>query len=411
MGSLPVNVCLVSEWFYPCLVGPVERFRRYAPGFRQRGIHLSVVTIQLPGTKSEEEVEGIPVRRIPLEADEEHRMIQFVREVLATLARNREPPHVLQFFSAKPRLAPHLCLARSRGMPTLFVHTMMRVQDDPTVSFRSFRSRADNLLSFIAFNLMVTSSSIMRDRLIKYGISPRHIEVIPNGVDLQRFRPATSETERAEVRQKLGLAAHNEIVLFVGTVMQRKGVDYLAQAWPEIAQCCPTAVLVLVGYCGGKQPLRVSGYSEETESFGRQIRSMMNASGAAERVVFTGLVPNVEDYMRAADIFVFPSRREGMPNVVPEAMATGLPCVLTPFDGLAAEFGVPGSEYRKVPFDAHALADAVCDLLKNKDQAATLGKAAHRWVVERLDVELALDRFAEVYRRLAATGRNRRSIG
>ena len=115
---------------------------------------------------------------------------------------------------------------------------------------------------------------------------------------------------------------------------------------------------------------------------------------------------NVETYLRASDIFVFPSQREGMPNVVLEAMATGLPVLLTPFVGLAADFGQAGREYLLAPREAQAVAANLADLLENDGLRLTLGQQARNWVREHLSIETSLDRYAALYYELAAKAPN-----
>src|SRR5690606_20193071 len=102
-----------------------------------------------------------------------------------------------------------------------------------------------------------------------------------------------------------------------------------------------------------------------------------------------------------ADVFVFPSRREGMPNTVLEALGCGVPSVLTPFIGLPEEFGRPGTEYLLSERTAEGLATAVTRILESPALRDELSAAGRRWVEESLGVETSLDRYAALYRELA----------
>jgi glycosyltransferase involved in cell wall biosynthesis len=135
--------------------------------------------------------------------------------------------------------------------------------------------------------------------------------------------------------------------------------------------------------------------------FHRYLQNTIAGANAEDRVIFTGPVSNVEDYLRAADLFVFPSRREGMPNVVPEAMACALPVVSTPFIGLPAEFGDPGTHYVLSSWDPVELAGDVGRLLVNADKRYILGRNARYWVEQNLDVNQSLDRYTALYGELA----------
>ena len=131
----------------------------------------------------------------------------------------------------------------------------------------------------------------------------------------------------------------------------------------------PSARLVLVG------PRHALG-KEAPAMFGQRIQKSTTDAKAQDRVIFTGGVNNVEDYFRAADLLVFPSRREGMPNAMPEAMACGLPVITTPFLGLPAEFGFPGVHYVLTDWNTEVLAADIQKQLSRGEYRRQLGQAA-----------------------------------
>jgi len=141
--------------------------------------------------------------------------------------------------------------------------------------------------------------------------------------------------------------------------------------------------------------------------FKSRLDDLLAASGAADRVHFTGVVRNIEAYLRASDVFVFPSTREGMPNAVLEAMATGIPVILTPFVGLSKDLGEPDHEFLLVERDPEALASAIAEVLNGSGLGCRLGEKARRWTEETMDLEKSLDRYAALYRELAMEARMR----
>lgn len=404
--SDPIDVCVISRWFHPTLAGGGERFRRYAPELRKRGIHLRVVTIQYAGASAFETMDGISVHRIPVNADRHDLYAALIRGATTWFRATEQWPDVLHFLSHSVQGTLYVWYARFRGIPCIFSVTMTPLGNQTTGN--RLKSWVGHRLIYRPFNCVLVNSTVMIQRLAKYGVSAKRIEVIPNGVDVQRFRPVASPNERDDIRRRLGLELDDKVILFVGFISQRKGVDLLVAAWPEIVRRHPRARLLLVGprLEGSNQSLAsISG----ARAFLNKIDRVVRCSPAPERVVFTGEVSNVEEYLLAADVFVFPSRREGMPNAVLEAMATGLPCVLTPYEGLSAELGKPGREFLLVPRESDAVAAAVLEMLENKEMRGTLGQAARNWVEKHLNVEKSLDQYAQLYRRLVQTNRYRKS--
>ena len=164
---------------------------------------------------------------------------------------------------------------------------------------------------------VIAVSNFVRDDLIReFGLTPEKTLTIYNGVDLDRFRPATDPSERAAIRQKFAVPASARVVAFVGNGFARKGLGFLIEAWPLVA---------------GGAFLMVAGADRQTDKFARRARAL----NVGMRIVFTGPQPNVETIFHAADAFAMPSLFEPFGNVVMEAMASGLPAMTSAFSGVA----------------------------------------------------------------------------
>jgi glycosyltransferase involved in cell wall biosynthesis len=243
---------------------------------------------------------------------------------------------------------------------------------------------------------VVVSSVVMREFYESLGVTAP-ISIIINGVDLERFRSLDPEGEKMSARDALGIPATADVVVFVGSIKHRKGIDLLLDAFTRVAAANPMAELVLVGPHDDSAP-------ETAKAFKAQIDLLVNRSGANGRIHFTGYVPNVDRYLRAADVFVLPSRREGMGNVVLEAMATGIPTVLTPYLGLPDEFGEPGKQYVLSAPDADSLASHIESLLTCPKQREAIGEQGRRWVADHMSLSRSIDAYSEIYRDLAVYG-------
>lgn len=227
-------------------------------------------------------------------------------------------------------------------------------------------------------------SADLAARAIRLGARPATTEVVPYGVDVERFAPDASQ--RAVVRRALGLSSDAPLVFAVGRFVKKKGFEYLIDAVARLVQAHPTLTTVVAG----------------DGDLAGEFRARAAVLGLGDRVRFPGRVPHgdVAAWCAAADVIAVPSVRDdsgnvdGLPNVVLEALATGTPVVSTPAGGIAQviEDGVNG---RLVPErDVVALASAIDDLLGDSAHGRALGAAArahvathHGWshVAERME--------------------------
>jgi glycosyltransferase involved in cell wall biosynthesis len=230
----------------------------------------------------------------------------------------------------------------------------------------------------------VAMSRLIRDEILGAGVSPEKVRHIPHGVDTGRFRPARPD-ERLELRRRLGLPSTAPIVTFTGRLLRGKGLETLVEAFQELR-----AHLVIVG-SGDGQALSVED----------AIRERVARTDLAGRVIMTGRVDNVEDYLRASDIFAFPSVFEGLGLSLIEAQACGLPCVASRTGGIVdvIEDGKTGLLVR--PGDTGELATALRDLLTDETRRTALGTAGRVRAVRDFDVRDSVDRYRALFRELS----------
>jgi glycosyltransferase involved in cell wall biosynthesis len=190
------------------------------------------------------------------------------------------------------------------------------------------------------------------------------MRIIPNGVDLERFRPPVPG-ERESLRAEFELPAAEPVFVYSGKLNRGKGLPVLLEAWKDYAVRGGRGVLVLVG-AGGGQFL-----SAEEE-----LRRTAAAEGFGGRVRFAGYRQDVERWLRAADVFVFPSESESFGLAPLEANATGLPAICTDAGALAETVpdGVAGI---RVPVgDAGAIRRAMEELAASPERRERIGRTA-----------------------------------
>ena len=344
----PLRLWLIAEHFHPTLSGASERMRRYLPRFRERDIEPQVFTILQDDLESQEVVDGIPIHRLALPDTQLHPSAELTKQVLRHLKANDYKPHVVHILSHTLQGIPYLWQMRLLGIAC--VHSITMDQNPP---FRSVAERAKIMLHqslrYSPFNEIIVSSETVAESARRFGIASKRLTIIANGVDTRRFNTVQTAEEKQNLRLRFGFAPDDKIVLFVGYISKRKGVDLLLEAWPTISTQHPQAKLLLIGPQDRKDQF--------TEFFDQQMRQLQHEGN----VQYLPPVPNIETYMQISDLLVLPSRLEGMPNVVVEGMSCGLPCVLTPFKGLPAVFGEPGVDYILTQFSPEQIAADIND--------------------------------------------------
>ncbi|MBL6633821.1 MAG: glycosyltransferase family 4 protein [Thermoleophilia bacterium] len=208
---------------------------------------------------------------------------------------------------------------------------------------------------------VVTVSRAIGDAADAIARPRRPITVVPNGADAAVFMPR----DPAEARRRLGIPAEGPVISYVGKLVPRKGVDTLIEAMGILAARAAGAPrLVMAGIGGMREPL---------EQRAAQL-------DVADRITWLGKVPHddVGWVMSAGDVFVLPSLSEGLPTVVCEAMACGLPVVATAVDGTPEIVDDPATGLLVQPHDAGGLAAALARVLDDPDMARAMGAEALR---------------------------------
>jgi len=393
-----MNVLVVSKWFYPAYTGAGIRFQRYAPGMSKRGIKLHFFTSTLRSVESEKSRNSRhfadrAVIRIPLSKTYSfQREWSFAHSLFRYCRAHRNYFSVIHLLTQIFFGVPFIIALRKLCIPMILSYTLLCHFSKNILRRKLQRLSRRIPLQFVDY--IIAPSIAVRDALWDLGVETP-VQVIPNGVDLQRFKPPSTPEEKKNMRKKLGFNLDGPLVLFVGALIKRKGIDLLLEAWRKIKQRCPNSRLVLVGPI--PREMAQSFKKREIPSF---VIDEMNEKDAG--FVHVGCVSNIEDFYRVADLLVFPSLREGMPNVVLESFASGLPVVMTDFLGLSPELGCPNREYILVDRTPADIANAVISLINSPRRRKEIGSNARRWVERYMDLERVLDQYAEFYRSISA---------
>lgn len=245
-------------------------------------------------------------------------------------------------------------------------------------SERKMLERADRIIAVSTF----TKNELLEG----YGIDAKKVQVIPNGVDINKFKPPD---EKDKVKQEWRFA-DCKVVLYVGRLYRRKGLTTFLRA----------ASIILRKFRNVKFVISGGGFFGEEE----RLRALARKLRIEEAVVFLGYIPDkaLPKLYQAADVFVLPSIYEGMPFTVLEALASGLPVVATKAGGIPEVIDDGKNGFLVSPMDYQGLADKVLYLLENPKHAREMGFMGRKRVEERFSWHEVAKQVLEVYNEVLA---------
>lgn len=377
-----MRILQVSPYFYPHAGGVESHVRAISVELARLGHEVTVLTSRydrsLPATET---LDGVRVVRAPTRAvlwntPVDSGVRRLVRELTADVVHVHYPPPLTAYYAARG-------LGASAVPLCLTYHCDLYLSGPFGRLATGFYERL-----FLPPTLRRVSRVIVHTR--SYGATSRALRgrpltIIPSSVDLDRFRPGTPDSE---LRRRLGLD-HRRLLAFTGRLVPHKGLDALLRALPAL----PADVTLLLIGQGPRLPALVAS--------ARRLN-------VEDRVVFADSVSDddLPDYLRLAEIFVFPSqnRLEGFGLAVAEAMAVGLPVVIADMPGVR-EVIEPGREgLLAEPMLPGDIAEKIRELLDDPERRRAMGVAGRVRAEARYGVNRVAEELLSVYRGLSAAG-------
>ena len=247
--------------------------------------------------------------------------------------------------------------------------------------------RMTHLLYDQSVDMVVAISHGVESALLAGGVSPVRIRRIPSGIETARFLP--TEHRRQQMRTALGIEPHEQMVLMVGALTERKGHNSLFSA------------AYMLQERGVRLRYVVCGDGSLQANLEAQVRTL----GLQKIVHFTGFISEVTDYLAAADIFVHVPLWEGLGVAIIEALATGLPVVASRVGGIPELLDDQMTGLLVPSQDAAALAIAIERLVHNPHWARTLGTKGQAFVQAQFDVSVMAQANESLYNELLSRPR------
>ena len=343
-------------------------------------------------------VDGVPYHRL-LPWIMPGRMDRLYQAHLRRAARltERLAPSVLHAASNYANAVIALALRDATGLPV--VYEVRGFWEDTwlsrhatsaglKLSDRYVRTRALETHCMTDADLVVTLGEAMRAEIVSRGVPAENVIIVPNGVSEEFLRPLP---DGAALRSSLGIAPGEHVVGLVSSLVAHEGIGTLLEA------------VKLLGDRGTRTRALIVGDGPERTALQRQ------AAGLGLDAIFTGRVPSarVRDYHAVLDVFVVPRTPDRVCQLVTplkpvEAMASGLPVVVSAVGALSEIISDRQTGLQFPPLDAAALADQLQELLERPDLRRKLGASAREWVARDRTWAHNAARYREIYQRLGA---------
>jgi glycosyltransferase involved in cell wall biosynthesis len=271
--------------------------------------------------------------------------------------------------------------AKLAGSPGIVLRLGLHVRPQNDVKRRLIFALADRVI--------VNAEEIQEALLSRPWIRPQKVRYIPNGIDLDHFRP---DVPGDGLRRRLGIPPLAPLIANVGALTPQKDHETLLRAFDLVRRRYPDAHLAMAG-----------------EGFLRpRLEDRVRRNGAASSVHLLGFQTDVRPLLAAADLFVLSSRNEGMARVLLEAMACGRPVVATDVSGTRACVQPDVNGLVVPPGRPAELAAAAIDLLADPQRRRRMGAAGRRLVEERFSAPAMLETTLREFLLLRTEARQRR---
>jgi glycosyltransferase involved in cell wall biosynthesis len=371
--------------------GPVLRFLKYTPYFEKQQIEVTFITKdrgEVPSKTSDKEPNVIYIKC--------ENLIELTKLAIDRATKEEIKPNCLLFLAIDHQSYFSILKAKLNGIKLLYVSTMQF-----SLKFKEFGTPRSLLArislffllnrTFSLFNYIICSTNLLKEDFKKLKVANNKLQVIYNGVDTQKFKPTTTN-EKQQLREKHHLPKDKFIVLFVGLFVERKGVDYLVNLFKNYAVekgLLNTPYLLMVGN-------EMLDITENSDSFKNNWPVLKQSAIESGMVRFDLFSSEIQEYYGAADLFIFPSKLEGMPNVLLESMSVGLPILINKFDGFSDDYGNEKQEYDLLTYKFDTDIKTLEFYVNNLAELEKLGNNARMHAINYFNFETSINAFVSL---------------
>lgn len=373
-----MRIVLVSDYFKPHFGGGVERVvEELAHNLVSFGHEVRVITFNPDGWPAREKLDGIEIVRIPALSLEPVLGVPSALSASIHIRRYLEDTDIIHVHNIFFLLSLLTVMSRPKApiVTTIHVGSLANLPGLTGAIGRVYERTLGAYVLRKSQAITAVSSAVADHAASLYAELPIH--VIPNTVDVDRFRPSVEPN---------GIQGENQTILFLGRFSRNKGPQHLVEAIPRVLSEVPESSFDFVG----DGPLRDSLAKRMAE---------LRLNGKAR---LRGKVPEVVPVLQRAGVVVRPSLTEGMPLAVMEAMACGRPVLASRVGGTTdlIDDGETGILFE--PGNVDALTTGLIHLLADGKRAAMMGRRAREWAEGRMTWKRVSHGYEQLYEEVAS---------
>ena len=383
-----MRVLMLTERYYPIWGGAENQLRQLIPRLVYHGCRVEVVTRRWKRNMPRYDfVDNIPVFRIGLPGYGTASTLLFVLSLICFLISRGRGADII-----------HSHGAVAMGVVGKVASTLNGNKNIAKIaSAGRISSLKSKIFGRLLINLFRKSDGIIcmtneiYNELKSIRIPSKSIYHIPNAVDTKRFY-CLSGKEHSELKTKIGFGQHNPVFIFSGRIIRGKGLRLLLESWPMIIDYEPNARLIIIG----------SGIGQSNS-----IEYLLKRKVTIEElknIYFLGETELPETFLSIADIFLFPSRKEGFPNALLEAMACGIAIIASDIGGVTELISDGKTGILFPAGDRKILVEKIIYLLKNPMIKNKIGKQARKHVLDCYPFDKIAKRYFETYTTITKKG-------
>jgi glycosyltransferase involved in cell wall biosynthesis len=379
-----MNVLMIIDCFYPIPGGAQTHVRQIIPFLTANGCQVNVLTRRWQKSfPLFEKFEGIPVYRVGLPGRNVISTVSYILGIFWFIVMGRGQIDVIHTQSAVALGAVGKLAAILTGKKNV-----ARISASSKIP-RLQRNVLGRMILWLfkRTDMVVCLSEQIFQQLKSIHMNEKQILRLPNPVDTKRFFPAHTN-QKKNWRLEKGFGQEDSVVVYIGRIVQEKGLELLFDVWKKITVSYPQARLLLVG-----KGIHYPGSLEE------ELQDRVRKEKLAN-VYFEGEVLHPEEYFNHGDIFILMSHHEGLSNALLEAMAAGNAIIASNIPANRGYIHHQQNGFLVECGDYQQFYQALQALINDRALQQTLGARAREFVTHRMSFELAARTLAENYRKI-----------